>query len=178
MGDLGTILAALWRAALLAAGFVLAFIVLLAPVSPGTGGWLMPDLIFCLAAVWVLRRPEGAPLPALLAIGLAADLLLGRPVGLGALSFLLAMEFLRTQATTLSGSGFLLEWLAITLVALGAAILLRLGLWISLAEGPRTMLLLHQALLTALAYPLVAAFARSVLRVRPAGRRYYGEAGS
>lgn len=135
---------ALILAALLPSGFAL-------DRPPG------PDLIYCLAAAWVIRRPGEAPLWAILAIGLGGDILLSRPVGLGALGLLVVTEALRANAAGLRSGPFLLEWLVVA----GAFALMTLGLNLALllafAAGSGAMRLAAHALVTALAYPALVA---------------------
>ena len=89
---------AIWRYravfALLSAGFV--FLALL-PFNTGEGGWPGPDLIVCLMAAWVLRRPDYVPIWLLLIVVLMADVLLMRPLGLWALIVILLSEYLRRR---------------------------------------------------------------------------------
>jgi hypothetical protein len=65
------------------------------PVSHAADRLPVPDLLFCLLAAWVVRRPERLPLLLVVALGLLADLLQARPVGPGALGLVLATEVLR-----------------------------------------------------------------------------------
>ena len=61
----------------------------LIPLGPGSA-LLAPDLLFGLVVAWVIRRPATAPLWAIVALGLFADLMMSRPLGLGALGLMLA----------------------------------------------------------------------------------------
>jgi penicillin-binding protein 2 len=58
----------------------------------------MPDLVYCLAIAWTIRRPDEAPRWAILALGLAGDVMISRPPGIGALGLLLAAEAARSSA--------------------------------------------------------------------------------
>jgi rod shape-determining protein MreD len=141
---------------LLALFGVLAIYAGLVPLGTG-GGQPVPDLLYCLAVAWVVRRPASAPLWMILGLGLFGDVMLSRPIGLGALGLLLATETMRANATVFHGSPFVLEWLAaIAAFALslgGMEVLLRLAF----ADGPGATALIGHLLSTALAYPLVAA---------------------
>lgn len=134
----------------------------LIPLAPGSGG-AAPDLLYCLLVGWTIRRPGAIPAWAVLLLGLFADLMLSRPVGLGALGLLLACEAARIESPRLRGGPFLVEWLLVTLcfalVLTWTEILLRL----SFAEGPGPWALLRHLAATALAYPLVVAGLVSVL---------------
>lgn len=128
----------------------------LAPLSHvADGGVMPPDLVFCLVCAWVLRRPAAAPLWAVLALGLGADLLLDRPLGLGALGLLAAAEALRANAASLRAGPFLAEWLAVAGLALAWALGAHAALQLVFLDGPGLGPLLREALATALAYPLV-----------------------
>jgi rod shape-determining protein MreD len=93
----------------------------------------------------------------ILGLGLFGDVMLSRPIGLGALGLLLATETMRANGAVFHGSPFVLEWLAAT-----AAFALSLGgmevlLRLAFADGPGATALIGYLLSTALAYPLVAA---------------------
>ena len=124
------------------------------PLSPG-GALMPPDLAYCLTIAWVVRRPARLPFPAILAVGLLGDLLLARPVGLGALGLLVLAEAFRHRAHLFWSAPFPLEWLA----AAGAfAALLaaeHLALSLVLSEPPGLALSLRSLGATAVAYPLV-----------------------
>lgn len=126
----------------------------LIPLAPGSGV-APPDLLFCLIVAWTIRQPAAVSIWLVLGLGLLADLILSRPVGLGALGLLLAAETARIEAPRLRGRPFLLEWLA---VMLGFALMLAaiaLALRVSFADGPGLPALLRHLAATALAYPLV-----------------------
>lgn len=127
----------------------------LVPLAP-PGGWPTPDLLYCLIAGWVVRHPRSAPLWIVLGLGLFADFMLSRPIGLGTLGLLLTSETLRANAGFFNGAPFVLEWLA---AAAGfAAILLgmRVIMELSFLAGPDLPTALRYALSTTLTYPLVA----------------------
>ncbi|MFO1104647.1 MAG: rod shape-determining protein MreD [Amaricoccus sp.] len=147
----------LWSQRLLLPALALVAIYLpLIPLAPGSGA-VPPDLLFCLLVGWTIRRPNAIPAWAVLLLGLFADLMLSRPVGLGALGLLLATEAARIESARLRSGPFLLEWLLVTLcfalVLTWTEILLRL----SFAAGPGFGAALRHLGATALAYPLVVA---------------------
>lgn len=124
------------------------------PLAPG-GRLLPPDLAWCLTIAWVVRRPARLPFPAILAVGVLGDVLLARPVGLGALGLLLLSEAFRHRAHLFWSAPFPLEWLA---AAGGFAAMLaaeHLALAIVFAEPPGLALSLRYLAATAAAYPLV-----------------------
>lgn len=93
----------------------------------------------------------------MVALGLGADLMLSRPVGLGALGLLLAAEAARAESPRLQGGAFLVEWLAVTLGFAGMLAAIALMLRLSFADGPGLPGLLRHLAATGLAYPLVVA---------------------
>ncbi len=150
--------------------------VALLPLGSGTWTLPAPDLAFCLVVVWVARRPAEAPLWAVLLIGLAGDLLMSRPLGLGALGLLLATEAMRRGAGAWPASGaFAVEWLVATALFLAVTLGAYLALEVTLADSPGLGPVLRLALSTALAYPLVAALAVWGLGLRGGPRSRGGD---
>lgn len=148
----------------------------LAPLDFAGGATPGPDLVFCLVIAWVVRRPASAPLWAVVALGLAADLFLSRPLGLGALGLLLAAEATRGSAGTLAAGSFAGEWLTASVLCLAAVLGAHVALELAFADGPALAPLLRHAGVTALAYPFVAAVLAVGLGMRgprraPAGDR-------
>jgi rod shape-determining protein MreD len=151
-------------AILLGLGFVAVFAALI-PLAPG-GGLVAPDLGYCLVIAWIIRRPTRTPLWAILAIGLFADVMLSRPLGLGALMLVLLSEVFRGRAVLFYGAPFLIEWLA---AAAGFAAMLaamHLALAVVFADPPGLAASLRYLLATALAYPLVVLGLTWCLRLR------------
>jgi rod shape-determining protein MreD len=139
----------------------------LVPVGHEPGRAALPDLVFCLMVAAVAWRPALAPLPLVLVLGLAADVLLGRPLGLGALGLVLATEMLRARGR--GRGGFAGEWLVASLlfglVLAGMALLLAL----TFSAGPGVEPLTRHWVATMLAYPLIAALLRLTIRLLPGG---------
>lgn len=137
----------------LAAIGVVATVGVTMPLDPGR--LTPPDLVYCLMITWVVRRPDRVPVVVAPLLGLLGDLLLMRPVGLGALGLMLAVEVFRGRALALQAAPFVVEWLA---AALGFAAMLfgmRLVLGVTFAGGPGLERLGFAVLATAAAYPLV-----------------------
>ena len=139
----------------------------LIPLGPG-GVLVPPDLLYCLVIAWVLRAPDASPVWLLVGLGLMADTLLSRPIGLGALGLLLAAEVAGRNRTTFRGLPFPAEWAAATIgygvILAGIYALLRL----TFAEAPALHDLLRYLVATALAYPLVALAVAWGVRLRAA----------
>jgi rod shape-determining protein MreD len=129
-----------------------------------------PDLVYCLVAAWVIRRPGEAPLAAVVALGLAADVLLSRPIGLGALGLLLASEALRASAPSLRAGPFAAEWLTVAGLHAAVQLCIHAVLLVALVDGPGPGALLRHAAATAIAYPAVVGVLALAVGLR-AGRR-------
>jgi rod shape-determining protein MreD len=143
----------------------------LIPLAPGTG-LVPPDIVFCLVIAWTVRSPRAVPLWLILVLGLAGDVMLSRPIGLGALGLVLACEAMRVRAARLRAAPFPVEWAAAT--AAFAVVLAGQGLVLalSLVPGPGVAAGAACLLATALAYPVVAgalAWGLGLRGQRPAG---------
>ncbi len=146
----------------------------LIPLGPG-GGLVAPDLLYGLVVAWVIRRPKTTPIWIVLALGLFADLMLSRPLGLGALGLVLAAEWFRARAARFHGVPFLIEWLA---AVAGYAVVLagmKLALEITFADPPGLGALLRYLLATALAYPLIVFGLTWCLRLRAPRVQRFGD---
>ena len=141
--------------ALLAAGLAAIWLALV-PYDTATGGWPAPDLVFVLVAAWTIRRPAGAPLWEVVALGLAADILLSRPVGLGAAALLLSVEALRARAASPRAGRFPAEWAVVAAVGAVALLAMNGALAMVFLDPLPLGVLARQAAATALAYPLAA----------------------
>jgi rod shape-determining protein MreD len=154
-------------------GFV-SVLAALIPLEPG-GEIVAPDLVYALMVGWVIRRPGSTPLWAAPLIGLFADVMLSRPLGLGALGLTFATEAFRTRARLFHGSPFVIEWLAATV---GFAIVLaamQLVLAIVFAHPPGLGPLARHLLVTMLAYPLVVLGLTWCLRLHAPQAQAFGD---
>jgi rod shape-determining protein MreD len=147
---------------------VLIFLHLL-PLNTVPANWAPPDLILAVTLVWVTRRPEYAPAPLIAVIFLLADFLFGRPPGLMTALVVILTEMLRSRSKSLRTVPFPVEWISVSVGIIGIALANRLVLAVVLVPAPSLSLTLIQALLTALAYPLVVFLAYVIFGVsRPA----------
>ena len=100
--------------------YVLAALLLVAgallPLSPGRIAWPGPDLLAALTLAWVLRRPEQVPVLVVAGVMLAADILLFRPLGLGAAIAVVATEVARHHQHRWRAQGFLVEWMRVAIL--------------------------------------------------------------
>jgi rod shape-determining protein MreD len=145
------------EAAVLALAGLAALHLMLIPFAPEASG-AKPDLVFLLLAAAVLRRPDRVPLVLVLGLGIAGDILLARPPGLGALGLLIGIEALRSQAGRLGAGRFPLEWLAVALVFAGVIALTEAVLTLTLMPGAGAFWALRHVAVTAALYPLIALF--------------------
>lgn len=146
---------------------LLILLVNLLPLQTLPRGWAGPDLLFCLALAWSVRRPDYVPIPLLGAVFLLADLLLSRPPGLAAALMLLACFDLRTRMRRLRDSGFAAEWARAAFLVVAVAVVYRLVLAILLVPVPALGLSAFQTVATALCYPLIVGLSVLVFGVRP-----------
>lgn len=137
------------------AGFgLVAILAAMIPLAPG-GALVPPDILWCVVVAFAVRRPGAAPLWLIVMLGLTGDLMLSRPVGLGALALVLSAEAMRANARFFRSAPFLVEWLAamalFALALAGMEALLRLAM----TEGPTLGAAARHVVATAVAYPLV-----------------------
>lgn len=127
-----------------------------------------PDLLFCLTAAWIMRRPRWAPVGIIVLMHVVADLLFMRPVGLWPALTLLGYEYLRRQALSSTEVAPAAE---IGLVsACFAALICANALIHALLGIPQAnfgLQVLH-VIITILFYPLVIAFSVYITGVRRA----------
>ncbi|PWE32123.1 rod shape-determining protein MreD [Maritimibacter sp. 55A14] len=146
----------------------------LLPIDIGFFGLPGPDLMLCVTAAWIIRRPDFVP-PILIALlFLTADLLFQRPPGLHSALVLITAEFLRRRVQRYGDMTFAVEWLLVSGAFLALTVAERVALAVSFTPKPGLGPMLLVALLTVLAYPLVVLFSNMVFRVRKAAPREAG----
>ncbi len=127
-----------------------------------------PDLLFCITAIWIMRRPRWAPVGLIVLVHLIADLLFLRPVGLWPAISLLGYEYLRRKSTASTEIPALIEFgMAMTLFAVMVAANAVVHLLFGIPHPSFGASALH-VIVTAVAYPVVMAFSVFVTRVRRA----------
>lgn len=119
-----------FRALFVAIALVLLFIRLL-PLGNAPGALPGPDLLICVIMAWIVRRPDFLPMPLILIIILAEDLILMRPPGLWTAVVILATEILRGRIALTRELSFVVEWLLVSGAMLGMMLLYRLALGIA-----------------------------------------------
>ncbi|WP_299300797.1 hypothetical protein [uncultured Litoreibacter sp.] len=157
----------LFRCLLLVLCAVIIFVQML-PLSTVPGGIPGPDLLFCLTAVWIMRRPRWAPVALIVLVHLVADILFLRPIGLWPAITLVGYEYLRRKA---GGSTEISPPLELGISVATFAALVATNALLQFIFGipqPTIGVLLLHVIMTALAYPFVIAFSHYVARVRRA----------
>ena len=144
---------------------VLIFIKIL-PINLPIERWPAPDVLLAMTFVWLMRRPDYVPVVIIALVFLVSDIFLQRPPGLWTLVIVALTEFVRARLILWRDWTFPVEWLAMSGLILAAVILNRIGLVVFFLPRPGFGMVLLQALLTCLAYPLVAGFAVYVLGIR------------
>jgi rod shape-determining protein MreD len=135
------------------------------PLGPG-GALVAPDLVYCLLVGWVIRRPARTPLWLVVALALFADVMLSRPLGLGALGLMLVVETFRRRALLFHGAPFLLEWGAAVAAFAAMLLAMHLALEIVFVAPPGLVPSLRYLVATTIAYPLVVLGLTWCLHVR------------
>lgn len=138
--------------------FATAFLlVVLANLPVSFTGGLLPAPALALAAIyfWTIMRPDLMPPAAVLAIGLAEDLLSGGPPGLWAAGFLAAYVLINRQRkilVELSGAGSLIAFTGAVLLAGATAYVLASAIYLRFVPLPPLLL---ESFVTVILYPLV-----------------------
>lgn len=145
---------------------IVAILIPLVPLGHQAEAWLVPDLLFCVTIIWVIREPRITTMGLIAIIGLIGDIFLGRPLGLGAIMLLLVSEAFRQQARFFQENPYILEWLATSLFYLIAQLAMSLMLLITFADPPPMGVLLRYVTVTALAYPVITALLILGMRLR------------
>lgn len=166
-GDVMQGLPRIWAYNLL---FVMAAFLLLTirmlPQVPVVRPWHQPDLLFCLMAAWLVRRPEYLSPAVIVGTVLIAEMLFLQPPGLWAALVLLASEFFRSTADRVRFLPFGYEWLIAATAYAVSTLAYSLLLALMLVPGPDARMVALQLFATTAAYPLVVAATNLVFRIR------------
>ncbi|MEL7345552.1 MAG: rod shape-determining protein MreD, partial [Pseudomonadota bacterium] len=138
----------------------------LLPLDVSTTSIPGPDIILLLCLVWILRRPDYAPVGLIAGVTLIADFLFMRPPGLWTLIVVLGTEFVRTRETGWRDVPYLVEWLMaailITVMSLAHAIVLA----IFIVPQPAIGATLIQIIMTIICYPIASAILGRALGIQ------------
>ncbi len=165
MGDFWRQAHWVFRALFVALALGLLFMRLL-PLGHAPGTLPGPDVLLCLILAWVVRRPEFLPMPMILIVMLAEDLILMRPPGLWTAIVVLATEFLRNRVALTRELNFVVEWMLVAGVMLGMMLAYRLALAVAFVPQPAFGFAIVQYLWSIALYPLVVVLSRFVLDLR------------
>lgn len=138
----------------------------LLPLGHMPGALPGPDLLLCLIMAWVVRRPEFLPMPMILVVMLAEDLILMRPPGLWTAIVILATEFLRGRVALTRELNFVVEWMLVAGVMLGMVLAYRLVLLVAFVPQAAFGFAIVQYLWSIALYPLVVGLSLLVLDLR------------
>ena len=150
-----------YRATFAALAAAICFFALL-PFDAGEGGIPGPDLVVCLAAAWVLRRPDYVPVWLLIAVVLTGDVLLMRPLGLWTLVMLLFSEYLRRRVDHAESLPVWSEFGLVAACILVAFAANHLALVVLLVQPPPLWGEVIHAIATVVFYPLVVVFSQLI----------------
>lgn len=126
-----------------------------APLGLAADAQPSPDLVFLVIAFWSLRRPEIAALLAVYGLGLARDLLTDTPVGMGALTLVLASGYLKSMGPALARWRFVAEWVVVAMTLLTVLMVQWLAVLVLLAHPPYLYDLALQWLISIAIYPML-----------------------
>ncbi len=135
------------------------------PASLSTSRELPADVLFCLAASWILRQPHLLPPLLIGAIWFFQDVVFGMPLGLWTAIAVLALEFLRSQSRMTQPQPFIFEWLLFSAVYIAATFAYQLVLLLTLTSTPPILEIVRFLTVTLLAYPLVVSVTNHVFRI-------------
>lgn len=152
--------------ALLAGLLTLTLFFSLLPLGSFFGRIPGPDLMLALLIAWTLRRPDYVPLGLVALFAFMADALLMRPLGLGALTVVLATEYLRRSVIQTEALTFLDELLQAGLVIAACFFGERIILLLLFADQPPALDQILQVIVTFLFYPLTVGATQFVFGVR------------
>jgi len=138
----------------------------LLPLHLGPGRFPGPDILILMACAWVVRRPDYLPVAMVAAVFLMADVLFMRPPGLWTALAVIGLEALRRRSVMLRDSGFLTEWLTVSVVISCMFFVNGLVLAIFLVDQPGLGLTLIRLITTLLVYPMVVVLAARAVGLR------------
>ncbi len=148
---------------------VLGFVAIGIPMIPmglAADSLPVPDLLFALIIAWIIRRPETAPLLAVVFLAVLADVMLMRPIGLWALAILMGTEALRFSLRAFRDIPFAQEWAYVAGLLLLMTLLQFVLQLISFSEVYGFSELAWHVLRTIAIYPVIVAVLHYIFRIR------------
>lgn len=144
------------------AGTILLSLLLMTLPLPLAWG-VMPQLALLFTIIWASIQPRLIPAWAAFALGLLADFLFGLPMGVWAVLFPGVVIAVRLAETRVEGHSLVIDWAFAALLLLVAQILA----WQILGfvgRAPAFAPMLAQAVISIIAYPMVASIAARIQR--------------
>ena len=126
----------------------------LLPVDFIPGLFYPPHMVLILATALIIRKPEYLPTWLIFIVFLLYDFLLYQPLGLGALTILLGLEYLRGFNYTLRESVFLSEWVLVGIFLVAITLLKELILIVFLAQRNTFWETISELVVTFAYYPV------------------------
>lgn len=142
----------------------------LLPLETTPRRWVAPDLLLAFTLAWTVRRPDIVPVALVAAVFLLADFLLQRPPGLYTALVVIASEVARARHDDVRETVFAAEWFTATALITGVFLLYLIVTGIVSPIPVATGLLLMQALLTILVYPLVVGLSQAIFGIKIAAQ--------
>lgn len=125
------------------------------PFDLTAGRWPWPDIFYCITMAYTVRRPELAPVWAILAVFFLRDILTMAPLGLFTLLVVLGSEVVRSNLQAFREYPFALEWMWISGIFALITAVQQIVLGLMLSDVPPFIDQLWLVVMTALAYPPV-----------------------
>lgn len=147
----------------------LSFLILvinLIPIGFSSAYLTFPDLLYCLTACWVIRRPNYIPTPMVVCLFLFQDILLGLPIGLGTVIYLAIIEYLRSRIEVIRYQSFLMEWGIIAISYFIFIFTYQLALIITFSQPSTFGTLAFLLVETIFIYPVIVFLSTYILKVK------------
>lgn len=119
----GSILGALGRGLMTALLIFLLLVLSNFPFKFGNFGEIRPSFMLMAVYYWAIMRPSTLSPLATFIVGIAFDLMGNFPLGLNAMTLVLAQWLTKSQRKFLLGQSFIVIWMGLALVSFGAGIL-------------------------------------------------------
>lgn len=139
--------------------FAVSFLILLLSVAPLVSPGFTragPMLMLLCVYYWAVHRPDLMGYVSGFVLGLLQDSLMGTPLGVSSLIFMLTQAVVMTQYRFFVGKPFLVTWWALALVALGAILLKAVAIAVLSGYVVAPGHLAVSYILTLAVYPVVA----------------------
>ena len=136
------------------------------PMGLAANSIAFPDLMFAVFASWVIRRPVSAPVIAIVFLGVLADAMMMRPLGLWALVLFVSMEVLRVSERAFRDIPFVVEWVYVSALFALMLMLQNLLLFVSFDSVYGFTYVVWHWVRTVAIYPVVVAVLHWGLHIR------------